>query len=324
MSDLLDAHCRFVVNLMADGQVVPLLGAGVNLCGRPADGAWEQGKYLPSGSELASYLAQYFAYPEEGDRDLVRVSQYAAVMGGEDLLYQQLHDLFDADYPPTALHRFLARFPGRLRKAGRAVRYPVIITTNYDDALERAFRDEDEPYDVLVYMATRGEHHGKFVHWPPGEMVPHAIERPNEYLAIPVDLRTGPQQTVIVKLHGAVDRIDSERDSYVITEDDYIEYLTRSDVSNLVPKPLAQKLKRSNFLFLGYSLRDWNLRVILHRIWGEQKLSRTSWAIQLKPEPIEERFWEYRGVKIFEVSLEDYVVGLEQHMRELEEMGVEL
>jgi hypothetical protein len=31
----LDAHYNMIVKAIADGRVVPFLGAGVNLCGRP-------------------------------------------------------------------------------------------------------------------------------------------------------------------------------------------------------------------------------------------------------------------------------------------------
>ena len=33
-------------------------------------------------------------------------------------------------------------------------------------------------------------------------------------------------------------------------------------------------MRDSHFLFLGYSMRDWSLRVFLQRIWGEQRLGR--------------------------------------------------
>ena len=42
-------------------------------------------------------------------------------------------------------------------------------------------------------------------------------------------------------------------------------------------------------------MRDWNLRVMLHRIWAEQSRSYKSWAIQLDPNPIDEEFWHRRG-----------------------------
>ena len=136
---------------------------------------------------------------------------------------------------------------------------------------------------------------------------------PNEYRALRPDARA-----VILKMHGAVDRTDPEAawDSYVITEDHYIEYLARTDIANLVPVTLAAKLRRSHFLFLGYSMRDWNLRVILHRIWGEQELPYTSWAIQRQPTVIDEKFWSKRSVEILDVDLEEYVGGLGEAVHE--------
>jgi SIR2-like domain len=151
------------------------------------------------------------------------------------------------------------------------------------------------------------------VHWAPGaEAV--VVERPNEYRATRPD-----ERAVILKMHGAVDRTDPDApwDSYVITEDHYIEYLAHTDLANLVPVTLAAKLRRSHFLFLGYSMRDWNLRVILHRIWGEQKLKYKSWAVQLRPSELDREFWELRGVDVLDVPLDDYIAELDAAFEEL-------
>jgi tetratricopeptide (TPR) repeat protein len=320
--DSLDTHYKMVIKAITDGRLVPFLGAGMNLCGRPAGIAWRRGQYLPSGGELAAYLAENFGYPAGEVQDLVRVSQYVAVVTGSGPLYEELHSLLDADYPPTPLHQFLATLPAVLREKGYILengyireknynpRYQLIVTTNYDDVLERTFRAAGEPFDLVTYVAE-GEQRGKFLHWPPdGEA--RLIEKPNEYRDLSLD-----QRTVILKIHGAVDRANPERDSYVITEDHYIDYLTRTDISSLIPVKLAAKLRKSHFLFLGYSLRDWNLRVILHRIWGEQKLTYKSWAIQLDPQPLDQEFWRTRDVDILNVCLEDYVVALSEQLQAL-------
>ena len=166
----------------------------------------------------------------------------------------------------------------------------------------------------MAYVAE-GEQRGKFLHVPPdgGACV---IERPNEYRGLSLD-----QRSVILKIHGAVDRAGSLWDSFVITEDHYINYLIRTDISNLLPVTLAAKLRKSHFFFLGYSLRDWNLRVILHRIWGEQKLTYKSWAIQEKLELMEKDFWRKREVDVFKVPLEEYIAEIEQRLRELPRRG---
>jgi hypothetical protein len=67
-------HFDIVVQAMAEGMVVPLLGAGVNLCGRPPGASWEHGRYLPDGAELADILAGHFRFPEGELADLGRVS----------------------------------------------------------------------------------------------------------------------------------------------------------------------------------------------------------------------------------------------------------
>src|SRR5918911_191996 len=78
-------HLKQVVRGMLNGTVVPLLGAGVNMSGRPPDTTYDRPHpdYLPSGAELARFLAHEFEYPElvEVD-DLLRVSQYVEVMEG--------------------------------------------------------------------------------------------------------------------------------------------------------------------------------------------------------------------------------------------------
>jgi len=317
MTDRLDMHYTTVSTAVADGDVVPFLGAGVNLCDRPEEAGYQHGRYLPSGAELSEYLANRFRYPGDDKRDLLRVSQYVAVIRGSGPLYRRLHDVFAADYPPTSVHKFLAALPALLREKGHPAEttYQLIVTTNYDNALERAFEAAEEPFDLVFYEAKKGEHRGKFWHQPYGDKA-RLIETPNEYRDLSLD-----QRSVILKIHGAVDRASPTQSSFVITEDHYIDYLTRTDISSLVPIKLAAKLRSSSYLFLGYSLRDWNLRVILHRIWGEQPLSYQSWAIQRHPQPLDRTFWRNRGVEIIDQCLEDYIAALDERMGALPQAG---
>ena len=304
----LEEHYGRVLQAITDGTVVPLLGAGANLCGRPTPTPWRHGQFLPSGDELACYLAEKFSYPQKEARELARVSQFAAVRMGSGELYQKLRKVLDADYPPTSLHQLIATLPSTLQAKGYGPQYQLVVTTNYDDVLERSFRAVNEPFDVVSYIAD-GEQKGRFLHWPHTQE-PRLIEKPNEY-ALSLD------RTVILKIHGEIDRTNADRDSYVITEDHYIDFLTRSDIAVLLPPTLVAKLRRSHFLFLGYGLRDWNLRVILHRIWGEQKLSFKSWAVQLNPDYLDREFWQKRDVEIYDVRLEDYVTELNRRLAAL-------
>jgi SIR2-like domain len=300
----LDGHFTNLTNFLLDGRVIPFLGAGVNQFHRPQGAVWSSDDcdYLPDGSELSRHLAATFSCPPADITDLLRVSEYVALTSGSGALYRELHDLFNRDYPPTALHRFFATWPSLLREKGYPVKYQLIVTTNYDDVLERAFREANEPFDLVIYLAE-GSNRGKFLHTAPNGKS-QVIDIPNRYRDLSLDDRS-----VILKIHGAVDRSspDGEDDSFVITEDHYIDYLTRTDLANLIPITLAAKLRRSHFLFLGYSLRDWNLRVILHRIAGAQSLTYKSWAVQLRPTELDQKFWGRRDVDVLDMPLERYV-----------------
>jgi hypothetical protein len=302
-------HYSVVAELLLDGEVVPFLGAGANLTDRPDDAAWEAGRFPPSGAELARALADRSRYPQPHDLDLLRVAQYVDAMLGEGQLYRYLHSVFDADYPPNSLHRFLARMPAHLRERGRP--QLLILTTNYDDLLERALIDAGEEFDVVWYEAKRGPQQGRFFHRPPdGTVVP--IEIPNKYVEL-----TLAERTVILKLHGAVDRTDSKGDSYVVTENSYIEYLASGDVREQLPFSLKERIEDSHFLFLGYSMRDWNLRVILNRVLQKKVLDLKSWVVQREPadagvREIEEALWRDRGnIDLLYVPLQEYVAGLD-------------
>jgi DNA-binding SARP family transcriptional activator len=271
-------HFEDVLGVLQSGRLVPVLGADV--------------------TELAQRLAERFQYSENGS-GLPRVAQYVAIMKGSGPLYDELHALFDTDVPPTPVHRLFASLPPLFRDRG--VPHQLIVTTRYDLALEAAFLEAGEEFDVVSYVAS-GPARGKFCHIDP-QGHGRLIDLPNTY-ATELSLE---KRTVILKLHGQVDRgPEREWESFVVTEDDYIDYLAQTEIAGALPVALAAKLRRSHFLFLGYTMADWNLRVILNRLWSDQPLSYRSWAVQPEPKPLEREFWRRRDVEVHELPLEQY------------------
>jgi hypothetical protein len=298
-----EAHYKIIADRILAGAVVLFLGAGVNLCGRQASEPFEPGRHLPCGNELAEYLASKVGgFPGKDPTDLLRVSQYVAIILGIQPLYQLLHGVFDADYAPTPVHKLLASLPSLIR-AGPSDRprfFPLIVTTNYDDSLEKAFDNAGEEYDLVTYIAD-GKERGRFIHTSP-DGVARVIAKPKTYKELRCD-----ERPVIAKIHGAVVRRMPEHDSFVITENHYIDYLSHTDIKTLIPVNMASRMMQSHFLFLGYSLKDWNLRVILRRLWGDGELGWNSWAVQLRPDSIDEKSWSRRGVELLDVPLEKYI-----------------
>jgi len=298
--------------------LVLFVGSGVNA----AD--WkEDSKLIPDASSLAAYLARQFDLGVESV-DLAEVAQYARVAVGPPL-FDRLNAILTAeDVQPQEVYRHLAQLPKTLGALGSGrKRYPLILTTNYDSALESAFQAADEEYDMLVYMAS-GEDEGKFVHVPwDGE--PSAVTEANR-CQLPIDATTlRLDRTIVVKIHGTVDGTKGQyswHDNYVITEDNYIDYLSGMATNAVVPASILAKVKRHSCLFLGYSMRDWPLRVFLNRVWGGWKLGRkpwperagNAWAIERAPDVREKDFWRDRGIDLFAMPLAEYLVELEEYL----------
>jgi SIR2-like domain/TIR domain len=316
-----------VARYLGERSVVTVLGSGTNAVDREAP--WEHGDgSLPDTAELARHLAQRFQVDLDTD-DLARISQHVSLTEGRVDLYRTLRELLvKAESTPSSVHRFLARVPGVLREVGRES-YQLIFSTNYDPALERAFDAVHEPYDLVVFIAT-GAHSGRFVHvpwWDPEGLGPRPITVPNEYVDLPIDEDGGAERTVIVKLHGGAADLGREwsqvRDNFVITEDDYIGYMTSSPVESLIPLQILNVIRDSHFLFLGYHVREWTLRVFLQRVWREQPLEARSWAVDPAIDAVEREVWEDLGVRVVEEPVPRFLDEVEAELGALAPMRAE-
>jgi DNA-binding SARP family transcriptional activator len=250
---------------------------------------------------LASELARRFGV-EATAPELARVSQAVAVLNGAGPLYDTLHTLVESDGEPSPVHRFLARLPALMRD--RQATQPLLVTTGYELALERALEDAEEPYETVCYLAA-GQMRGSFCHIAPTGAAT-VIERPNAYTGeLALD-----ERTVLLHLQGRIDR-SSERawESFAVTEDDFIHY---GDVARRLPVSLSARLRRTHLLLLGYTLSTWTLRVVLERFWGSDPLPYRSWSVHPGPQPLEREFWRKRDVEVVDMAPAAYVAELER------------
>jgi DNA-binding SARP family transcriptional activator len=300
----IDRYAQVVRALLA-GRVVPVLGPHA-ATGAPAAAP-------PDPAAAAEHLAREFRYPPGRPAGLTRVAQWVALTAGIGPLYDELHSLYGVAYAPTPVHRMLAKLPHILRAHDLPLQ--VIATTCYDSTLERAFADVGEDVDVLSYVAI-GRDRGRFLHLSP-DGSRRVIDEPNVDVGI-----TPEERTIILKVHGGtIDRAAESRDSYVVSEDDYIDYVTRTQLSALLPVGLAARLSRSHFLFLGYDLEDWSLRVFLRRLWGEERVGYRSWAVGQTADAITAEYWRQCGVETLDGALDEYVEGLMAALEDAPRVG---
>lgn len=143
--------------------------------------------------------------------------------------------------------------------------FPILYTTNYDNNLEVAYTLADRPFVKIVNARD---------------------------LARAEDGR--PQ---IVKFHG-----DFEADSsLVLAETDYFDRLNFD--SPLDVKFRADALGRT-ILFIGYSMSDLNIRLLLHKLWrtwattGRIKDRPPSFVFAARPDPVREAVLGQWGITV--------------------------
>ncbi|HEX7332614.1 MAG TPA: SIR2 family protein [Pyrinomonadaceae bacterium] len=228
-------------------------------------------------------------------QNLPRVALQVEVTGDYKQLVGYLRDILTYQtYTPSPLLRSLARLPFA-KRAREKKEAALMITTNYDELLERALLDQDadNPPKVIVQ--------------PLEGFDPVAYEQKRNEIDAHVGL-------IIYKIHGSFDP-QQQWPPLVVTEDHYIQFLTlvgKKDEG--IPDRINSMIADHTLLFLGYSLEDWDFRTIykgLVESLPPYQISR-SFAIQKDPPEFWVNYWSNKKVEIYNVDLYDFGQELEQ------------
>lgn len=174
------------------------------------------GAGLPDWNSLVRRLGDELGLPWSDRHDYLDLAQWYGERFGRDKLASVLSEMYAKPTLPTLAHYLLMSLPLR-----------HVITTNYDDLLERA----------LIGLK---QHPLKVMH--------------QEDVA-----RTGQNEVFVVKLHGDL----AHSEEIILTRDDYDEFFQRRPAMALLLEGL---LLNQTFFFVGYGLRDPNFRQIHGRI----------------------------------------------------------
>jgi hypothetical protein len=262
-------------------QCILFLGAGVHA--PPPEAAlfrYPAEQRPPSGAALSRELAAEcdFArrFPGEDPGNLQRVALAYEIDSSRGRLVDAISSAVDTGTAPSPMLRALARLD-----------FSLVITTNYDQLFERALRDEGKRPRVVVY---------------------NPAPEPT------ADFRNAtPESPVVYKLHGDI----AHRESLVVTDEDYIQFVLRmSDKEPYDPIPLSLKffLTGSTTLFVGYSLLDYNLRLLFKALrWKIDAANVPAmYSVDFRPDPLILDVWQSqrRYVKFIAQDVWSFVPAL--------------
>jgi hypothetical protein len=210
----------------------------------------------PLGGDLAQKLAEACGYerqfPNESCWDLQRVALCAEITLTRRGLVEKLQEFLTEGKKPSVAVKMLAAMPFR-----------IIVTTNYDQLLEQALLQLGKRPRVCIYDPD--ENHP----------TPDPVDDPTE------------RRPLLFKMHGDL----QQRESIVITDEDYITFVQRmsdKDAMHPVPETIRFYMKKWRTLFVGYSLRDYNLRLLFRTLrWRvDPAIFPPAFSVDLKPDDL--------------------------------------
>ena len=189
------------------------------------------------------------ACPLSDRENLQAVTQYIAVKR-QDTAWTKLKikDTIRSCPPPDF------RKPGEPHGLLARLSLPVYLTTNYDNFLFSAMRAENRD-------AQR-----EFSRWTANLLKKRKSVFDEDY-------KPTSQKPVVFHLHGIAD--DELYESIVVSEDDYVDFLVslsrdlaRTSRREVLPSAIRSAITSTSLLFIGYSLKDINFRVLLRGLLG--------------------------------------------------------
>ena len=250
-----------VAKAVGEQECILFLGAGVH-APPPAGSAfaYPAERRPPIGAALSRTLAGdcdlATLVPREDPGNLQRVALAYEIAFSRSRLVEAVTDAVHVGKEPSPMLRALAQLD-----------FPVVITTNYDQLFEIALRDAGKQPRVAIYTPKLEE---------------------------TIDYRKPTAQSPIVfKIHGDISRPET----LVITDEDYIDFVLR--MSNKEPyDPLPRRLKVYltdwTTLFVGYSLLDYNLRLLFKTLrWKIDNANLPDmYSVDFEPDPLIMNVWQ--------------------------------
>jgi len=246
---------------LREGHCILFLGAGVHWP-PPAKSpfSYPEEHRPESAAELRDRLAKKSGwdkrYKEPERWDLQRTSLDFEVAKGRERLVNEIQDAVDEGKRPSPVVRALAQ-----------LNFPLIVTTNYDRLFEQALRCHDKDPQVVSYSAKSAELR---------------------------DVQPTERKPFVFKMHGDVDHPES----IVITDEDYIQFVLRmaerDTTTGAIPTTLLYHFKVWPTLFVGYSLKDYNLRLLFKTLRWKVDQARTppTYAVDYSPDPLVLSVWQ--------------------------------
>jgi hypothetical protein len=248
------------------GKCILFLGAGVHYPPKDTDPnyghSYPKDQQPPTGKALAKILADDSGLNLDADYaltekqaiadNLQRISLYYEIKNSRKELVSKVKESVS-----------LNKRPSRAVKALAELNFPIICTTNYDTLFDMALFQAGKTPIISSYSNQR-----------------HSITK--DYVE---DITPPVTNPFIFKIHSDV---DDPTQSMVITDEDYIQFILRMITGNgqndPIPRVFRSHMPIWPMLFIGFSLLDYNLRLLFQLLSWQLQAPGRSYSVGPYPD----------------------------------------
>jgi hypothetical protein len=292
-----DRHWKVLLDSIDHGSCIPVIGSDLSVVSDDGD---RHNLAIELSHELATIIKEEKGIEVPDPNNLSLTAQMFQNQLTRDELISEVKSFYE-----NHTDSLLAKGAPVLERLA-ALPFSLFVTSRHDIAMERCLHHQDRQPEVKTYHFKGNR-----------------IKTLGSLGTI--------NQPLVYQLYGAFD----DPQSLVITANDVLDFL-KSVVAGEpgLPVDLQNLFHDKNFLFLGFGLGDYHLRVLLHAL----KLSKSNMSFALENPPVaeihlafEQRFTEsvlfyehlgYHALRLLTSSFEDFIHELHQRWIERHPGGI--
>lgn len=224
---------------------------------------------------------------------------------GEDSLLHELQQSLKQNHESIRLFKHLANIKEPL----------ILVSATYDNALERQFDAVGKPYVELTSLTRQCDGHDV------GHMVVRYSDRKSPEIYRPIEEEVSRFRwyeegySLIFKIRGAWgdEEHDYQREALTLAESDYFTFARYAE--RMIPAYLAKHFKRRGFLFVGFSPKSWEERLLVNALLARRNKAYANeppYAAGVAHDAMEAAWWASQQVQSQPMDM----CKLDEHLEE--------
>lgn len=259
----------YLIDQIRAGKVVLFLGSGASFGATSKT----QPHSPPLGNGLANLMADKFLGGEGKAKPLSIISEYCLTTTDLRTMQDFIREIF-SPFEPSATHKKIADF-----------KWAALITTNYDQILERAYTLNPKRLQNLVPILRNTDR-------------------------VDNELR-GLNSIPLIKLHGCVGMEFDPNFPLILTIEQYVNH--RKGRDKLFSR-FTELAGEYTTVFVGYQLEDPDIRAILQELDSPDMSRPRHYVVTPHPSALDKKVWETKRIDTIEGTFDEFIAELDKQI----------